>query len=92
MPTEYVPCEVRTECLCITQSDLILRSHAVAQTLVSGLSPRGPGFFLLPLYVRHVVGEVVLWEDFLRIIRLSMSVLFHNHLRLNTSLIKSTGG
>jgi hypothetical protein len=30
MPTEYVPCEVRTERLCITQSDLILLNHAVA--------------------------------------------------------------
>jgi hypothetical protein len=37
MPTEYVPCEVRTEYLYITQSDLILRSRAVAQTLVAGL-------------------------------------------------------
>jgi len=78
MPTEYVPCEVRTECLCVTQSDLVLRSSVVAQTLVASLSPGRPGFFLLPFYVRHVVGEVVLWKDFLRILRFSLSVLFHS--------------
>jgi len=74
MPTEYVPCEVRTECFFTTQSDLILRSHAVAETLVLSLSPRRPGFFLLPLYVGHLVGEVVLWEDFPLILRFSLSV------------------
>jgi hypothetical protein len=39
-------------------SDLIHRSHAVAQTLVASPSTRRPGFFLLPVYVEHVEGEV----------------------------------
>ena len=64
-------------CTSIQAAIWILRSHSVAQTLDASLSPRRTGFFLLPVYVRHVVGEVVLWEDFLRILRFSLSVLFH---------------